>query len=172
MELVFVWNNFESQKIFFMFYQHIFATKTLETTLTKPFFVIIFCLMKHKSGKIFNVHIMQFIIINQKQQTYWVFNVLIRKINWKKQPIFVTKYVNANIAFYFNIVKIFLFYKKLSSTVIKFFSNFFVDIFYFSWMFFWRLIYLTWHHKNYFWSSFLMLISLFLGCFNSFGKSI
>ena len=184
MKLLFVWNNFETQLflflllqmhsinaqiIFFIFYQHIFATKTLQTTLANTFLVIIFHFMKHKSAKIFNIHRVWFIIIKKKQQIHWIFKFFFRKINWKNQFIFRTKYVNANI-YLFNLFKILFFYRKLKSTIIKFFSNFFVDFFIFPGCYLEGLICLTRHHKKH-WFLFLMLISPFLGCFNSIGKS-
>ena len=122
-----------------MFYQYIFTTKTLQTTSTKPFLLLIFRFVEHKSVTIFNVHIVWFITINQKQQIHWVFKFFTQNINWKNQPIFVTKRVNANIVFYVNLVKIFFFHRKLNSTTIKIFSNFFVDFLNSSWVFFWRI---------------------------------
>ena len=46
-----------------MLYEHIFAAKTMQTTFGKVFLVFIFHFVKHKSVKIFDVHIMQFITI-------------------------------------------------------------------------------------------------------------
>ena len=40
-----------------MFYQHIFTTKSLQTTFAKVFFNLIFCFLKHESVKIFDVDI-------------------------------------------------------------------------------------------------------------------
>ena len=80
-----------------MFCQYIFITKTLSIILAKPFFVFVFCFEEHKSVKVFNVHIMWFIIINEKQQIHWVFKFLISKVNWKNTPIFITKHINTNI---------------------------------------------------------------------------
>ena len=36
----------------------IFTTKKLQTNFTKPFFIFIFCFMKHECIKMFNVDIM------------------------------------------------------------------------------------------------------------------
>ena len=41
-----------------MLYEHIFAAKTMQTTFGKVFLVFIFHFVKHKSVKIFDVHIM------------------------------------------------------------------------------------------------------------------
>ena len=46
---------------------------------------------------------MRFIIINYKQQTHKVFKFLIWNINWKSQPIFITKHINVNVVFCFNL---------------------------------------------------------------------
>ena len=69
----------------------------------KVFFVFVLCFVKHKSVKIFDEHIMQFIIINYTQQTHKVFKFFIWNVNWKSQPIFITKHINANVVFCFNL---------------------------------------------------------------------
>ena len=65
-----------------------------------------------------------------------IFNL---KFKLESQSIFITKHINTYIVFYFNLAKIFFFYWKLKSIIIKFFSNFFVSFFNSFWMFFWRI---------------------------------
>ena len=86
-----------AQTKFFMFCQHIFTTKTLKTTFAKAFFVFILCFVKHKYVKIFDVHIIQFIIINYKHRG---FKFLIWNVNWKNLFIFIAKHVDANIVLF------------------------------------------------------------------------
>ena len=53
---------------FFMFFQYIFTTKTQQATLAKVSFVFIFCFVKHKSVKIFDMQICDF-FFHQLQAT-------------------------------------------------------------------------------------------------------
>ena len=125
---------------FLMFCQHIFTTKTLQTTLTEVFFVFIPCFVKHKSVKIFDVHIMRFITISYKQQIHRVFKFLIWNVNWKNQLIFITKHVNANIVLFFNLAKIFFSHrKKLNSMTIKIINKVFIFPCNSFWMYFCRI---------------------------------
>ena len=153
-----------------MFCQDIFITKALQTVLAKVSFVSAFCFVKHKSVKIFHVHIIRFIIINYEQQIHRVFKFLIWNVSWKRQPIFLTKYVNTNIVSCFNLAKIFLFYRKIIIIIIKLFNKFFI----FFWdsfsAYFYTINMPMWHHKKHFWSLFLMLISPFFGLLNSAGN--
>ena len=103
---------------FFMFCQHIFTTETLQTTLAKLFFVLILCFVKHKSVKIFDIHIMWLVFINYKQQIHQVFKFLIWSFNWKSQLVFITKHINANVVFYFNLAKKLFSHRKTNSIII------------------------------------------------------
>ena len=111
---------------FFMFCQQIFTTKTPQTTFTKIFFVFICYFVKHKSAKIFDVHIMRFITIKYKQRIHRIFKFLTRNVNWKSQLVFITKHVNANVIFHLSLVKIFFLHRKLNSILIKIFKKFFI----------------------------------------------
>ena len=106
-----------------MFCRHIFTTKTLQTTFAKVFFVFIFCFVKHKYVKIFDVYKCD-LSSSIKQQIYRVFKFLIWNINWKSQLTFIIKHANVYIVFHFNLAKIFFLHEKLSFIIIKFFSNF------------------------------------------------
>ena len=79
-----------------MFCQHIFTTKKMQATLTKVFFVFVFCFVKHKFVKISYPH--NVTCFHQLQATnppsFQIFDL---KRNWRSQPFFVTKHVNANI---------------------------------------------------------------------------
>ena len=149
-----------------MFCQNTFTTKTLQTTLAKVFFVFIFCFVKHKSVKVFDVHVMRFIIINYKQQIHRVFKFLIWNVNWKNQPILVTKHVNGNVVLFFNLAEIFFLHREFNSIITSFLSSRVII----SGCILTGLIWLIWHHKKHFWSLFLMLISSFFGLFNSTGN--
>ena len=137
--------------------------KHCKQLLQNHFFFFISCFVKHKSVKIFNIHVMWLIIIIQKQQIHRVLKFLVRNINWKNQLIFITKHVNSYILFHLNLAKIFFLHRTLNSNIIKCFSNFFVSFLILSGCSFEGLICLTWHHKKHFWSLLLMLISPFLG---------
>ena len=128
-----------AQTVFFMLCQHMFTTKTLKTTLAKEVFVFILCFVKHKSVKIFDAHIMQFITINYKQQIYRVFKYLIWNVNWKCQFVFITKHVNANIVLFFNLAKIFFSHRKPNPIIIKIINKFFTLPCNSFWMYFYRI---------------------------------
>ena len=103
------------------------------------FFVFIFCPLKHKFVKIFDVHIMRFSIINYKQQIHRVFKFLIWNVNWKSQFVFITKHVNANVVLFLNLAKTFFSHRKFNSIIIKIINKifiFFCDSF---WMYFYRI---------------------------------
>ena len=134
-----------------------FTTKTLKTTLEKVFFVFILCFMKHKSVKVFDVHIMWLIFINHKQQIQWVFKLLIWNIDWKNSPIFITKCINANV-FFFNLANIFFSHRKLNFIIMQIISKFFVILSNSFWMYFY---WINMPNIAHFWSLFLMLISPF-----------
>ena len=143
-----------AQTIFFMFCQHIFTSKTLQTTFTKVFFVSIFCFAKHESVKIFDIHVMWLVFISYKQQIHRVFKFLIRNANWKSQLVFITKHIDTNVVFCFNLPKIFFSHTKLNPSIIKIISKLVISLYIFT-----GLICLTWHHKKKILSLFLMLIS-------------
>ena len=117
----------------------VFPTKTLQTNVAKVFFVFISCFVKHKSVKIFDVHIMRFITINYQQQIHGVFKFLISNINWKSQFALKTKHVNLNIVFYFNLANIFFWNRKPNPIIIKIISKFFIFPCNSFWMYFYRI---------------------------------
>ena len=142
MELVFVWNNF----CFFVpfsdltdcaplmlrqnslcFVNTYLLLKHCQQLLQKYFFIFIFlfCFVKHKSVKVFDVHIMRFITINYKQQIRRVFQFLIWNVNWKSHLVFIAKHVNANVVLFFNLPKIFFSHRKFNSIILKIISKFF-----------------------------------------------
>ena len=98
---------------------------------------------------------MWFITIIYKQQIDCVFKFLIWKVNWKSQTIFVTKHVNANVVFCFNLAKIFFSHKKLNFILIEILSKFFTFTHNSFWMYFCGINMPNMHHKNifdpYFW---------------------
>ena len=77
------------------------------------------------SVKIFDIHVMWLVFINNKQQTYWIFKCLIRDMNWKNQLVFITIHINANVVFCFNLAKIFFSHRKFNSIIIKTISKLF-----------------------------------------------
>ena len=94
--------------------------------LQKYFFVFILCFVKHKSVKIFDIHIMWLVFINYKQQIHWIFEGLVWNVNWKSQFIFIIKHVNANIVLFSNLAKIFFSHRKPNPIIIKIISKFFI----------------------------------------------
>ena len=120
-----------------MFCQHIFATRTLQTTFTKVFLGFIICFVRHKSVKIFDIYVMWLVFINYKQQIYWIFKFLIG--NWKNQLVFITIHVNANVVFPLNLAKYFFSYSKLNSIIIKITSKHFTGLSNSFWMCFYRI---------------------------------
>ena len=133
--------------------------KHSKKTFAKVFFVFILCFVKHKSVKIFDVHIMQFITINYKQQIHRVFKFLIWKVNWKNHLIFITKHVNVNIVLFFNLAKIFFSNSKSNPIIVKIISKFFIFSRNFFWMYFYRISVSNMTSKKRF---LIMLISSFL----------
>ena len=128
------------------------------------FFVFIFDFVKHKSVRIFDVHIMLFSIINYKQQIHRVFKFFIWNVNWKNQLILMTKHLNGNVVFFFDPAKVFLSHRKSSSIIIKIINKFFLSCFVIlSRCVFTGLIYLTWQMKNIFYCHFGCWLVLFLG---------
>ena len=142
MELVFVWNNFSFFVPFsdltdcaplmlrqnsLCFVNTYLLLKHCQQLLQKYFFIFIFlfCFVKHKSVKVFDVHIMRFITINYKQQIHRVFQFLIWNVNWKSHLVFIAKHVNANVVLFFNLPKIFFSHRKFNSIILKIISKFF-----------------------------------------------
>ena len=122
-----------------MLCQHIYTTKKLLTTFTKVFLVFIFRFMKHKSVKIFDIHIMWLVLINYKQHILRVFKFLIWNINWKNQFSFITKHVNTNVVLFLNHAKIFSPHRKPTFIIIKIISKFFVILCNSFWMYFYGI---------------------------------
>ena len=145
-----------AQIILFMFCQHIFTSKTLQTTFTKVFFVSIFCFAKRESVKIFDIHVMWLVFISYKQQIRRVFKFLIRNANWKSQLVFITKHIDTNVAFCFHLPKIFFSHRKLNPSIIKIISKLFISLCIFT-----GWICLTWRHKIFFDHYFWCLLVLF-----------
>ena len=125
-----------AQTNLFMFNEYIFTTKTLQTTFAKAVFVFVFCFVKHKSVKIFGVHIMWLVFINYKQQVHWIFEILIRNVHWKSQLIFIAKYIDTNVIFRVNFTKIFFWYRKCNFSVIKIINKLFIFLRNSFWMYF------------------------------------
>ena len=121
-----------------MFCQHIFTTKALQTTLGKVFFVFIFCFVKHKAVKIFDIHVMWLVSISYKQKIHWVFKFLIWKVNWKNQFIFITIHINANF-FCLVFTKIFFIYRKFDSIIIKTINKLIISLCNSFWMYFYGI---------------------------------
>ena len=94
--------------------------------LQKYFFVFILCFVKHKSVKIFDIHIMWLVFVNYKQQIHWIFEGLVWNVNWKSQFIFIIKHVNANIVLFSNLAKIIFSHRKHNPIIIKIISKFFI----------------------------------------------
>ena len=122
-----------------MLCQHIYTTKKLLTTFTKVFLVFIFRFVKHKSVKIFDIHIMWLVLINYKQQILLVLKFLIWNINCKNQFSFITKHFNTNIVLFLNNAKIFSLHRKPIFIIIKIISKFFVILCNSFWMYFYSI---------------------------------
>ena len=122
-----------------MFCKHSFTTKTLWTTFAKVFFVFIFRFTKHKSVEIFNVQMMQFIIINYKQQIHRGFKCLIWNVNWKNKLVLVTKHINTNTFLFLNLAKKFFLHRIFNFIIIKIISQFFILFCNSIWMYFCRI---------------------------------
>ena len=142
--------------------------KHCKQLLQNHFLFYIFCLMKHKSVKMFDVYIMRFITINDMLKIYQPFKFWIWNKNWKNQSIFVTKHVNANVAFSLNLAKIFFLYRKLNSIIIKIFSQVFITFSNSFWIYFYRIIMPNMTPQKHFWSLFLILNSTFLRLLSPF----
>ena len=121
---------------FLMFCQHIFTTKKLQTTSAQVFFAFILCFVEHKSVKIFDIHIMWLVFISYKQQIHRVFKFFVWNVDWKNQLVFITKRINANVVFTFNLGKIFPLHRKLNPIIIKTISKFFIILCDSFWMYF------------------------------------
>ena len=115
--------------VFFMFCQQPFQKHTLSS-----FFVF----LKHKSVKIFDIHIMWLVFISYKQQLHWIFKFLIWNVNWKSQFVFITIQINANVVFRFNIAKIFFSNRKPNPIIIKIISKLLLIFCNSFWMYFYR----------------------------------
>ena len=113
--------------------------KTMQATLAKVLFVFILCFVKNTSARIFDIHIMWLVFINYKKQIHRVFKFLIWNVDWKNELIFVTKYVNANVAFCFNLAKIFFSHRKLNPTIIKIISKLFIILYNYFWICFYGI---------------------------------
>ena len=90
--------------------------------------------MEHKPVKIFDVHIILFVTVSYKQKIHGVFKFLIWNVNWKSHPIFITKHVNANIVYFFNLAKIFSLHRKLHPIIIKIANKLFIFLHNFFWI--------------------------------------
>ena len=99
-------------------------------------FFFIFCFMKHKSVKVFDIHIMWLVFINYKQQIRRVFEFLIWNVNWKSQFVFTTIHINAKIVLFFNLSKIFFLPREFNSIIIKIISKLFVILCNSFWVYF------------------------------------
>ena len=102
----------------------------------------------------------------------WSLQYLIWKIKWKKEPIFITKNVNAYIVFHFNLVKIFFLHSELNSIIVKIFNNFFIILLIVSGCYFEKLMCLRSNHQKHFVSFFFIWITPFWGLFKSTGHFI
>ena len=101
-------------------------------------FHVYFSFVKHKSVKVFDIHVMWHVYINYKQQIHRVLKFLIWNINWKNQFVFIRMYINANIVFPFNLAKIFFSHNTPNPIIIKIMSKFFIFLCNFFWMsFYW-----------------------------------
>ena len=154
MELAFVWNNFWTQLFLFLLkdcaplmlkqislcsVNTFLLLKQCKKTLAKLLFVFILCFVKHKSVKIFDIHIMWLVFVSYKQQVYRVFKFLIWNVNWKSQLVFITIHINANVAFLFNLAKIFLSHRELNPVIIKIISKLFIGLSNSFWMSFYGI---------------------------------
>ena len=108
-------------------------------TFAKVFLVFILCFVKHKSVKVIDIHVMLFITTNYMQQIHRVFKFLVWNVNWKSQFVFITKHVNANVVFCFNLAKIFFSHRKFNSIIIKIINKFFIFFCNSFWMYFYRI---------------------------------
>ena len=66
--------------------------------------------------------------MNYKQKIHRVFKFLILIVDWKSWVVFITKHINANVAFPFNFTKIFSSHRKLSPIIIKIISKLFISL--------------------------------------------
>ena len=123
---------------FFMFYTFLLL-KHCKQLLQKYFFVFILCFVKHKSVKIFDIHIMWLVFINYKQQIHRVFKFLIWNVNGKSQFVFITIHINANIILFSILLKSFFSHSKFNSIIIKIISKFFIFPCNSFWMYFYRI---------------------------------
>ena len=103
------------------------------------FFCFCFCFVKHKSVKIFDIHVMWLVFINYKQQIHQVFKFLIWNVYWKNQLVFITIHINANIALFRTFARIFLIYRKLNSIIIKIISELFISLCNTFWVYFYGI---------------------------------
>ena len=107
--------------------------------------------MKHKSVKIFYIHIMWLFFINYKQQNHRVFKFLILNAYLKSQFVFITIHINTNVVFRFNFANILFINRKFNFIIIKIISQFFILLCN-SFYIFEGLRCLTWQQRKYFWS--------------------
>ena len=128
----------------------------------QKYFLFLFCFVKYKSVEIFDRQVIWLAFINYKQHIYRVFKFLIWNVDWKNQLVFIAIQANANVVFRFNLAKSFYSNRKPNLIIIKIINKLFILLCNSVWMHFTGLICLTWHHKEHFWSLFLMLISPFL----------
>ena len=123
-----------------MFCKYFSTTKTLYTTLPKVFLVFLFCFVKHKSVRIFDVHVMWFISIKYLQQIHWIFTFLIWNVDWKSQLVFITIPIHSNAVLFLNLAKIFFLHRKSNPIIIKIVNKLFVVLCNSFWMYFYGII--------------------------------
>ena len=104
--------------------------------LQKYFLFSFFCFVKHKSVKIFDVHVIWLVFISHKQQIHRIFKFLIWNVNSKTQFILTTIHVNANVLLFLSLAKIFFSHRKFNPIIIKTISKFFIVLCDSFWMYF------------------------------------
>ena len=115
--------------------------------MQKYFLFLFFVLWDINLLQSIDTHIMWLAFISYQQQTHPVFKFLIWNVNWKTQLVFITKHINANVVFCFNLTKIFLSYKKLNSIIIKIISKLFVILCNSLWIYFYWINMPNMHHN-------------------------
>ena len=156
MELVFVWNNFSFFVPFsdltdcaplmlrqnsLCFVNTYLLLKHCQQLLQKYFFIFIFlfCFVKHKSVKVFDVHIMRFITINYKQQIHRVFQFLIWNVNWKSHLVFITNTLMQMLFFFSILLKSFSRTRNSIPSYSRSLASFFIFPCNSFWIYFYRI---------------------------------
>ena len=114
-----------SNKLIYALSTHFYYQNTVNNS-RKIISGFILCFLKHKSVKMFDMHITWLVFISYMQQIHRVFKFLIWDVKWKSQFVFITKHVNANIVLFFNLGKIFFSHRKFNSILIKIINKLFV----------------------------------------------